>query len=26
MSLEITGKIIKILPEQRGQGKNGEWV
>ena len=26
MSLEIKGKIVKILPEQRGQGKNGEWV
>ena len=26
MSLEIKGKIVKILPEQRGQGRNGEWI
>lgn len=26
MSLEITGHLIKVLPEQRGQGRNGEWV
>ena len=26
MSLEINGKVVKILPEQKGQGKNGEWV
>ena len=26
MSLEITGKIIKVLPEQTGAGKNGNWV
>ena len=25
MSLDITGKVVKILPEQTGQGKNGEW-
>jgi len=23
--MEIAGKIIKILPVQSGQGKNGEW-
>jgi hypothetical protein len=23
--MEVTGKIIKILTIQRGQGKNGEW-
>jgi len=23
--MEITGTIIKILPQQTGQGKNGEW-
>lgn len=23
--MEITGKIIRILPLQSGQGKNGEW-
>lgn len=26
MNFEITGKIVNVLPEQRGQGKNGEWV
>ncbi|OQX99235.1 MAG: hypothetical protein B6I20_10200 [Bacteroidetes bacterium 4572_117] len=26
MSTEITGKVVKILPEQKGQGKNGTWV
>ena len=26
MSLEIEGKVINILPEQTGQGKNGNWV
>ena len=25
MANEITGKIIKLLPEQKGQGKNGTW-
>jgi hypothetical protein len=25
MSLEISGKIVKILPEQTGSGKNGMW-
>ncbi|WP_126972200.1 DUF3127 domain-containing protein [Gynurincola endophyticus] len=24
--MEITGKLQQILPEQRGSGKNGEWV
>jgi len=23
--MEITGKIIKVLPMQSGAGKNGEW-
>lgn len=26
MSLEITGKLVKLLPEQSGQGRNGRWV
>lgn len=26
MALEITGKIIKFLPQQTGSGKNGTWV
>ncbi|MBN1251326.1 MAG: DUF3127 domain-containing protein [Bacteroidales bacterium] len=26
MSLEIEGKVVKILPEQTGEGKNGKWV
>lgn len=26
MSNQISGKVIKILPEKRGQGKYGEWV
>jgi len=25
MSLEITGKLIQILPEQSGEGRNGPW-
>ena len=25
MALEITGKIIQILPQQTGVGKNGAW-
>ena len=24
--MEITGKIVKVLPTLSGQGKNGEWV
>jgi hypothetical protein len=26
MALELTGKVVKILPEQSGTGKNGNWV
>ncbi len=26
MALEITGKLVKILAEQTGTGKNGAWV
>lgn len=26
MSLDVTGRLVKVLPQQRGQGKNGEWV
>jgi|SRR6185437_8829765 len=26
MALEITGRIVKILPAQTGAGKNGNWV
>jgi hypothetical protein len=26
MPLEITGKLIQVLPEQTGAGKNGNWV
>jgi hypothetical protein len=26
MSLEITGKLITMLPQQSGQGKNGTWT
>jgi hypothetical protein len=25
MALELSGKIIQILPEQTGTGKNGQW-
>ncbi|MBI9034734.1 MAG: DUF3127 domain-containing protein [Bacteroidales bacterium] len=25
MSLEVTGKVFKILPEVTGEGKNGQW-
>lgn len=25
MALEISGKIVKVLPEQTGSGKNGMW-
>ncbi|CCH53544.1 hypothetical protein BN8_02647 [Fibrisoma limi BUZ 3] len=25
MALELTGKLIKVLPEVTGQGKNGAW-
>ena len=26
MALEITGKLMQVLPEQTGTGKNGTWV
>lgn len=26
MALELTGKLIAVLPEQTGNGKNGTWV
>jgi hypothetical protein len=26
MALEIAGKIVSLLPEQTGTGKNGNWV
>lgn len=26
MQVEITGRIVNVLPTQSGQGKNGEWV
>lgn len=26
MALEISGRLPKVLPEQRGSGRNGEWV
>lgn len=26
MNLEITGKLLQVLPEQTGTGKNGTWV
>lgn len=26
MQVEITGKIVNVLPTQSGQGKNGGWV
>ena len=26
MSLEISGKLVQILPEQTGEGRNGKWV
>jgi hypothetical protein len=26
MALELIGKLIKVLPEQSGQGKNGTWT
>ena len=25
MALELSGKVIQILPEQTGTGKNGQW-
>ena len=26
MSLEVSGKVFKLLQEQSGEGKNGRWV
>lgn len=26
MALEIEGKVVKILPEDKGEGKSGTWV
>lgn len=26
MNLEISGKLIKVLPEQSGVGRNGNWL
>ena len=26
MALEISGKVIQLLPEQTGTGKNGQWI
>jgi len=26
MAIEIEGKVIKVLPEQKGEGKNGPWT
>ena len=26
MAMEISGKIIQIMPEQTGSGKNGQWT
>ena len=26
MALELDGKIIKVLPEQTGEGRNGPWT
>jgi hypothetical protein len=26
MNLEITGKLVSLLPQQTGEGKNGKWV
>jgi hypothetical protein len=26
MALEITGKVIQLLPEQTGSGRNGTWT
>lgn len=26
MALELSGKVIQILPEQSGTGKNGNWL
>ena len=26
MALEITGRLVQVLPEQTGQGQNGPWL
>ncbi|WP_128543457.1 DUF3127 domain-containing protein [Larkinella soli] len=26
MALELIGKLVKVLPEQTGQGRNGAWT
>lgn len=26
MNLELTGKLVSLLPQQTGEGKNGKWV
>ena len=26
MSLQVQGSLIKLLPEQKGEGRNGTWV
>ena len=26
MAMEISGRVIKVLPEVTGQGKNGTWI
>ncbi len=26
MSMEVSGKLIQVLPEQTGEGRNGTWV
>lgn len=26
MALELTGKLVQVLPEQTGQGQNGPWL
>jgi single-stranded DNA-binding protein len=26
MALEVSGKLVKIMPQQTGAGKNGNWV
>lgn len=26
MDIQLDGKVVQVLPEQRGSGKNGEWV
>jgi len=26
MALEISGKLLQVLPEQTGTGKNGQWI